>query len=112
MAFNVTTEMDNGIAKVALAGELDASVAGQFRDAIESVAAEQPKRVVLLLSELTFIASAGLRVLIFAKQKIGSAVDLYVVGAHDAVLDTITMTGFHHSVILLDSYDAAEIENI
>lgn len=112
MAFNVTTEIENGIAKVALAGELDASSATEFRDAIENVAAESPKRLVLLLNELTFMASAGLRVLIFAKQKIGSAVDLYVVGAHDAVLETLTMTGFHHSVILLDSYDASEIENI
>jgi anti-anti-sigma factor len=112
MAFNVTSEINNGIAKVNLAGELDASAAGAFRDAIENVAAERPKRVVLMLDELTFMASAGLRVLIFAKQKIGSAVDLYVVGAHDTVLETITMTGFHHSVILLDSYDAAEIENI
>ena len=112
MAFNVTAETNHGIAKVALVGELDASVAGEFRVAIEKVAAEKPKRVVLLLNDLTFIASAGLRVLIFAKQKLGSAVDLYVIGAHDAVLETLTMTGFHHSVILLDSYDAAEIENI
>jgi anti-anti-sigma factor len=112
MALNVTTETNNGIAKVTLAGELDASVAGSFRDAIENIAAEQPKRVVLLLNDLTFMASAGLRVLIFTKQKLGSDVDLYVVGAHDAVLETITMTGFHHSVILLDTYDAAEIENI
>jgi anti-anti-sigma factor len=112
MAFDVKAETNNGIAKVALVGELDASVAGEFRNAIEDVAAGQPKRVVLLLNDLTFIASAGLRVLIFAKQKLGSAVDLYVVGAHDAVLETLTMTGFHHSVILLDSYDAAEIENI
>lgn len=112
MAFNVTSEVNDGIAKVALAGELDASVAGEFRDVIESVAAEQPKRVVLLLDGLTFMASAGLRVLIFAKQKLGSMVDLYVVGAQGNVLETMTMTGFHHSVILLDSYDASEIENV
>ena len=37
MAFTVTSEIDNGIAKVALAGELDASVAGEFRNAIETL---------------------------------------------------------------------------
>jgi anti-anti-sigma factor len=112
MALNVTSEINNGIAKIALSGELDASVAGEFRNAIESVAAAHPRRLVLLLDGLTFMASAGLRVLIFAKQKLGSMVDLYIVGAHDAVLETMTMTGFHHSVILLDSYDASEIESI
>jgi anti-anti-sigma factor len=111
MAFDVSTEQKNGIAKVSLAGELDAASAGEFRTAIENLAPEQPRRLVLMMDKLTFMASAGLRVLVFAKQKMGSDVDIYIVGAHDAVLETIEMTGFHHSVVLLDSYDAAQIES-
>jgi anti-anti-sigma factor len=111
MAFDVSTEQANGIAKISLAGELDANAAGDFRTAIEAAAAEQPRRLVLIMDGLTFMASAGLRVLVFAKQKMGRDVDIFVVGAHDAVLETIRMTGFHHSVIMLDSYDAAEIES-
>jgi anti-sigma B factor antagonist len=110
MAFDVSTEQSDGIAKVSLRGELDASAAEDFRNAIEQVATEQPRRLVLLMHELTFMASAGLRVLVFAKQKMGRDVDIYIVGARDAVLETIQMTGFHHSVILLDEYDAAQIE--
>ena len=111
MAFEVSSEQTNGIAKISLAGELDASSAGDFRDAIEQVSTEQPRRLVLMMDQLTFMASAGLRVLVFAKQKMGREVDIFVVGAHDAVLETIEMTGFHHSVILLDSYDAEQIES-
>lgn len=111
MAFDVSTEQKNGIAKVTLAGELDAASAGEFRSAIEALAPEQPRRLVLMMNKLTFMASAGLRVLVFAKQKMGGNVDIYVVGAHDAVLETIEMTGFHHSVVLLDYYDAAQIES-
>jgi anti-anti-sigma factor len=112
MAFSIDTEMKDSIAILTLEGELDAAAATEFRSAIEDAASKDPQRVVLILSGLTFMASAGLRVLVFAKQKMSSDVDLYVVGAHDAVLETITMTGFHHSVIMLDEYDAAEIESL
>lgn len=110
MAFTVESEMKDGIAILTLSGELDAAAANEFRSAVEEAAAQNPRRMVLILDDLTFMASAGLRVLVFTKQKMGSDVDLYIVGAHDAVLETIRMTGFHHSVIMLDSYDAAEIE--
>ena len=113
MAFNVILEMtENAIAKVTLSGELDASAASVFKTEIENAANQRAKRLVLLLQELDYMASAGLRVLIFAKQKMGTDVDVYVVGAQESVLETIQMTGFHHSVILLPEYNAVEIEDI
>jgi anti-anti-sigma factor len=113
MAFNATLEMtDNGIAKITLAGELDASVAPVFQTEIESAVAQKAKRLVLLLHNLEFMSSAGLRVFIFAKQKMGANVDVFVVGAQDQILESLQMTGLHHSVIIVDEYDAAKIENI
>ncbi len=112
MAFSVTSELKNGIAQFTLVGELDAAAAGTFREAIEQAAASRPKRVVLIMNELTYMASAGLRTLVFAKQKMGASVDIYVVGVQETVRETIEMTGFHHSVVMLDTYDAVEIENI
>lgn len=111
MALTVTSEMTNGIARVTLAGELDAASAGAFRAAIDKVAAEKPRRLVLLMAGLEYMASAGLRTLVFAKQKMGAAVDIYCIGVRDPVRETIEMTGFHHSVTMLDTYDASEIEN-
>lgn len=110
MAFSVTSEQTDGIAKLTLTGELDAAAASEFRSAVEVAAQGDPNKLVLIMDDLTFMASAGLRVLVFAKQKMSSDVDLYIVGAHDAVNETITMTGFHYSCIMLDDYDAAVIE--
>jgi anti-anti-sigma factor len=110
MAFDATLETSGNIATIALSGELDANSAGVFRTRVEEAAASSPDKLVLMMEDLSFMASAGLRVLIFAKQKMGSDVDVFVVAPQEPVRETMEMTGFHHSVIMLDEYDADEIE--
>ncbi len=101
----------NGVARITLSGKLDANTASQFQQLIEQAIANKAKRLALLLGGLTFMASAGLRMLVFAKQKLGSAVDIYVIEAQEQVVETIKMTGLDYSVNMLDSYDAAVVEN-
>jgi anti-anti-sigma factor len=112
MPFTVTSAVKNNIAHLVLIGELDAAAAAEFRGAVELVATSQPKRLVLIMDGLVYMASAGLRTLVFAKQKMGPSVDIYMIGVQELVRETLEMTGFQHSVILLDAYDAAEIEAI
>lgn len=107
MAFNVSSQMlKDGTAELTLTGELDASVANDFKVAVEKAAADKAKRLVLNMKALEFMSSAGLRVLVFAKQKMGTGVDIYIIGAQDVVRDTIEMTGFQQSVIMQDEYNA------
>lgn len=111
MAFQTSLEMTaNGVAKINLAGKLDAGTANQFKEIIEEAAARDARRIVLMAQELEFMASAGLRVLVFTKQKLGSPVDLYVIGAQEQVVETMEMTGLNHSVIMMDYYDADKVE--
>ena len=113
MAFDASLEMtESGDAKITCTGELDAASAPLLRTAIENAASKNAKRLVLLMAGLEFMASAGLRVLIFARQKMGADVDVYVVGAQPPILETINMTGFQHSVVLVDSYDAVGTEKV
>ena len=113
MAFKATLEMiEKGIAKIALSGELDASAAPTLKAEVEKAAAQGAKRLVLLMDDLDYMASAGLRVLIFAKQKMGAKVDIFIVGAQDMVEDTIKKAGVHQGVVMLDSYDPEQIENL
>jgi anti-anti-sigma factor len=112
MAFSATLTIDSGIAKITMSGELDASMTPVFQREIENAQTQKAKRLVLLMSDLDYIASAGLRALVFAKQKMGPAVDIYVVGAQQQVMDTIQMTGFDRSVIAIETYDAGAIETL
>jgi anti-anti-sigma factor len=105
MALNVTLEIQDEVAKITLAGELDASTANEFKDKIEEAASKDAKKLILFMPELEFMASAGLRVLVFSKQKMGTDVDIYVIGAQEMILDTIQKTGLHHSLIIQDSYE-------
>ncbi len=104
MAFEVALETTPETAKITLKGELDAASAPRFKEIIEKAAVSSPARLVLFVNDLTFLASAGLRVLIFAKQKMGAGVQIYVIGSQGPVRGTLEMSGFHHSVYLQDSY--------
>jgi anti-anti-sigma factor len=111
MAFTSTLELNGDFAHITLVGELDAASAPQFRDSIVEAAAANVKRLVLFMSDLSYMASAGLRTLVYAKQKMGAGVDIYMVGVQETVIETIEMTGFHNSVIMVPSYDVAQQES-
>lgn len=103
MPFDATLNTLGTVATITLSGELDASAAPTFRDTVEQAAAGGPSRLVLEMAELSYMSSAGLRGLVFAKQKMG-AVDIYVIAPQEPVLDTIKLTGFDHSVIIQEAY--------
>ena|SRR5689334_4784788 len=110
MAFTCSLLLEDGIAKITLTGELDAASASGFRDRIAEAATQNPRALVLMMEHLDYMASAGLRTLIFAKQKMGPAVDIYVIGAQESITETLELTGFQNSVISLPTYEAATIE--
>ena len=90
MALKVSTEVKGDVIKISLEGELDASVSQIFKEAVEKAAQQRPKRLILLAGKLGFMASAGLRVLIFAKQKMGADVEIYVGGINGGTAQGVT----------------------
>jgi anti-anti-sigma factor len=110
MAFESTLEMSNGVAKITLGGELDAGSAPQFKSTVEAAAAQSAKRIALIVPDLEYISSAGLRVLVFARQKMGSGVDIYLIGAQEQILDPIKQSGLLHSLYTAATYDAGTLE--
>lgn len=112
MAFSADLETKGAVAIINLKGDLDASTAPTFKEAVEKASAASAKRLVLDMKGLDYMASAGLRVLIFAKQKMGADADIYLIAPQEMVLGTIEKTGYNQSVIILDEYDAAQIETV
>ena len=74
MAFEMTRVVTGPVAEITLSGELDADSAHLFQKQLEATAAGKPTHLVLRMRELVYIASAGIRMLIFAKQRLGSGV--------------------------------------
>lgn len=104
MSFTVTTDILENVAMLTLTGALDSSTASQFQEAIQKIIPESPKELVMNVEKLDFMASAGLRVIIFAKQKLGPAVKLILVNPQDQLLETLKMTGLLFSVTIVDKY--------
>ncbi|PYS36923.1 MAG: anti-anti-sigma factor, partial [Acidobacteria bacterium] len=88
-------------ARLNLSGELDGASAASVRDAVDKALQSRPERLVLAVENLTFMASAGLRILIFAKQK-QPDLKIYIVKPQEAIVDTLQKTGFYQSVYIVD----------
>ena len=71
-ALTVTSSSEDGATVLALSGELDMSNAPALREAIASSGAERTGRLILDLSRLTFIDSAGIAVLLEAAERLDS----------------------------------------
>jgi anti-anti-sigma factor len=107
MALTIDRKKSGDDAVITLSGELDGASAPQLRDEVESAASENPKRLVLIVKDLEYIASAGIRVLVYAKQKMGTEVQILVVAAQAQIVDTLQKTGVDRSVFLVDKYESA-----
>ena len=113
VSFDATLlEITDGTAKISLTGLLDASAVIRFQEAMTK-ATEQPiNRLVLLLQDLECITTAGLRALIFTKQKLGSNIDLYMVFAPENVKQFLVTSAFCDSVTVLDQYETVEMASV
>ena len=90
---------------VRLSGHIDASVAPALLEEMKTLVGKDIKKLVLLAADLEYIASAGLRAIVYVKQKLGADVEMYVCGASAEVLDVFRMTGLDKFLIIQDVYE-------
>lgn len=101
MSLDIQSAVDASTARIALAGELDSNTAPALREVVERVLGGKPAQLVLQVEQLSFMASAGLRILIFAKQK-QPGLRINFVKPMPAIVDTLRKTGFYDGVYVTD----------
>jgi anti-anti-sigma factor len=101
--FNVVLE--NEIIKITLSGNLDAKNAPHLSEELKKFMGKDIKKIVFLVKDLEYISSAGLRVIIFSKQKMGDDVKVIMAGAQEDVLDVIKMSGLDSMMEFVDTYN-------
>jgi anti-anti-sigma factor len=107
MALEITSTTSPRTATIELKGELDAESAVGFRQEVDRLINADRSRLVLVLDGLTFMASAGFRVLIFAKQK-NADLEIFLVRPQEPVLGSLEKTGFDRQVTVTDTDVADE----
>ncbi len=104
MSFSAKLHRDeDGTAVIRLVGDLDSRSASRLNDLVVEATAEPVSRLVLLMEDLAYMSSAGIRCLVFAHQKLPRGVDIVLVGARPEVAEVIRYTGFDRSVVMQES---------
>lgn len=102
MSFHAELDIEDWVATIRLTGELDSRSAAQLNDLVTDAVEHQVRRIVLLVEELTYLSSAGLRCLVFAHQKLGRDADIVLVGTRPEVAETIRLVGFDRAIVMQD----------
>ena len=99
--FHVETDGGDGTVVVRLRGELDMATAPGLTRALTTALDERPPALVLDLSELNFVDSTGIRVLITACRRAGSEGCSFVVRSpRRPVLKALRLTGVDRLMVI------------
>jgi len=90
--------------EISLSGKLDYATAGDFMEELRTLVDCGVKRVDIRCEDLEYISSAGIRAMVFMKQKIDKnvEVDVCIHNAAQSVKDVFVMSGLEGYFEFLD----------
>ena len=97
----------DGVAVLAVGGEIDLATAPVFEAAISDALADDPPAFVIDLSDVTFLASAGLQLLVATQERIGDSGEFAVVADDPATSRPIQLTDLDKIFALYATLDDA-----
>lgn len=105
--FAVTVTVHDNILVLGVSGTLDLVTAPRLTDSIQQELTKQPAVVIVDLTEVEFLASAGMTVLLTAHQQIGDTAQFAVVADGPAVARPLRLIGVDKLVTIHATLDAA-----
>ena len=102
---DVTAERNNDVLSLAVTGRIDTTTAADFRERIDHAIAETDRAVLLDFTEVEYIGSAGLRVILLkAKDLQPRGVELALCALTPPVRGVFKVTGFD---LVMNIHDTA-----
>lgn len=99
-----TVDIQQDLVVIHIAGRLDSTTSLQFESDIQEYLAPPQKNLIMDFSELDYISSAGLRVILkIAKVFSGVSADFSVCGMLDNVYEVFEISGFDNYITIYDS---------
>jgi anti-anti-sigma factor len=103
MALTIHVDSQETHVAIHLAGQVDTKSAPELLDKLTQVGLPELSELRIMAMELTFLSSAGLRALVFARQKMPHASRLVLVGGSEDIKATVIRTGLGNAVTIVDS---------
>ena len=105
---DIYEERKDGFLVLGLEGRLDATNSKMFEDKILAVIDEGERQLVIDLSQLNYVSSAGLRVFLLASKRLSPAGGkLVLCSLQEPVKEVFEIVGFFSNLSILGSRDEA-----
>jgi len=91
---------------LSLTGDVDTKTAPSLLEALTKLELATIQELRIEMAAVGFLSSAGLRALIFAKQKMPYESRLILIGTSADIADVITKTGLTQAVMLVPDHDS------
>ncbi len=103
MTLSIQSIEENEIVTLVLQGDVDTKTAPELLEVLTNLKLKEISHLKIQLTEVNFMSSAGLRALVFAKQKMVHDSVVSVVNANEEIKDVITKTGLSTAVSFINS---------
>jgi anti-anti-sigma factor len=103
MALSIQSIEENEIVTLILQGEVDTKTAPELLEVLTNLKLKEISHLKIELTEVNFMSSAGLRALVFAKQKMIHDSVVSVLNANEEIKDVIIKTGLSSAVSFVDN---------
>ena len=105
MALTIDINQGDVHVTLVLKGDVDTKTAPELLSKLTSLELHALEQLRLNLVEVDFVSSAGLRAIVYAKQKMPHTSALYLVGPSTDIVETITKTGLSQAVMIVQTED-------